>query len=83
MICDSLDIPHFETHPVLKSQLHIEEERQLQQTDSNLPRQTHQTYSNNMDEIVIKEKLDSTFSHAEALNKNTILQKKRSVGKEF
>ena len=78
-ICDSLDIPHFETHPVLKSQLHIEEERKLQQIDPNLPRQKHQADINSIDEIVIKEKLDSTFSHAKALNKNTILQKKRSA----
>ena len=34
---------------------------------------------NSIDEIVIKEKLDSTFNQAKALNKNTILQKKRSA----
>ena len=73
-ICDSLDIPHFETHPVLKSQLYIEE-RKLQ-VDPNLPRQT-QAYIN--DEIVIKEKLDSTFTHAKNVVNKNILQKKRSA----
>jgi hypothetical protein len=44
-----------------------------------LPRQKQHTYINSIDEIVIKEKLDFKFSHAKALNKNTILQKKRSA----
>ena len=26
-ICDSLDIPYFETHPVLKNQFHMEERK--------------------------------------------------------
>ena len=75
-ICDSLDIPHFETHPVLKSQLSFIEEQQKLQIKPTVPRQT-QPYQND-DEIVIKEKLDLTFSHAKTVNKN-ILQNKRSV----
>ena len=78
-ICDSLDIPHFETHPVLKSQIYTDEETQLQ--DDNeveaLQRAT-QTYDSKHDEIAMKEKLSLTFEGAKTVNKN-IFQNKRSV----
>ena len=80
-ICDSLDIPHFETHPVLKSQLNIEDGNLKR--DQNLPRQTEEAFIrgggvSDANENVIKENLDLKLSHAEAVNKN-ILQKKRSA----
>ena len=83
-ICDSLDIPHFETHPVLKSQLNIEDGNLKR--DQNLPQQAKESFIragggnvvSDANENVIKENLDSKLSHAKAVNKN-ILQKKRSA----